>query len=237
MRLWSLHPSALDRMGLLALWREGLLAQKVLLGQTKGYRFHPQLKRFQSTKDPVAAIGTYLSVVADEADARGYRFDVSKIAKKRRPIFIPVTTGQMEFERQHLKNKLRIRDRARLRMLSSSTPSHPNVPRIVAGGLETMGDRLTLRRGWCACGAGRRMLCAEQFRPHALEDLALIVLGCFSNPQVNAQPMHLPAGQREALRLRPFTNPQGRPSDEKVSSKHGSSSTNWHRSCRQASLA
>ena len=61
MRLWSLHPSALDRMGLLALWREGLLAQKVLLGQTKGYRSHPQLKRFQATKDPAATIGTYLA--------------------------------------------------------------------------------------------------------------------------------------------------------------------------------
>lgn len=31
MRLWSLHPSYLDRAGLLAVWREGLLAQSVLL--------------------------------------------------------------------------------------------------------------------------------------------------------------------------------------------------------------
>ena len=70
MRLWSLHPKLLDRMGLLALWREGLLAQKVLLGQTAGYRFHPQLKRFQANKNPVGAISTYLWGVVDEARER-----------------------------------------------------------------------------------------------------------------------------------------------------------------------
>src|SRR5215470_7539550 len=109
MRLWSLHPSLLDRMGLLALWREGLLAQKVLLGQTRGYRFHPQLKRFQAGKDPVAAISTYLWAVFDEACSRGYRFDASKITMRRRGILIPVTKGQMEFEREHLRKKLRLR--------------------------------------------------------------------------------------------------------------------------------
>ena len=36
MRLWSLHPRYLDAKGLVALWREGLLAQAVLKGQTKG---------------------------------------------------------------------------------------------------------------------------------------------------------------------------------------------------------
>jgi len=72
MRLWSLHPSALDRIGLVALWREGLLAQKVLLGETKGYRFHPQLERFNAHRNPVAAICTYLWAVAEEARARGF---------------------------------------------------------------------------------------------------------------------------------------------------------------------
>lgn len=43
MRLWSLHPSLLDRAALIAGWREALLAQKVLRGQTTGYRHHPQL--------------------------------------------------------------------------------------------------------------------------------------------------------------------------------------------------
>jgi len=38
MRLWSIHPSYLDRQGLLAVWREGLLALKVLKGETIGYK-------------------------------------------------------------------------------------------------------------------------------------------------------------------------------------------------------
>jgi hypothetical protein len=137
MRLWSLHPSTLDRIGLVALWREGLLAQKVLLGQTRGYRFHPQLERFRHSKDPLAAIGAYLWGVADEAGARGYTFDVSKIARKRHPVSISVTQGQMEFELRHLKRKLRVRDRARYRNLAAAgLRSHPML-RVIAGGIES----------------------------------------------------------------------------------------------------
>jgi len=136
-----LHPSLLDRMGLLAVWREGLLAQKVLLGQTKGYRHHPQLRRFQARKDPVAAISVYLWGIADEARARGYEFDASKIARTRSRIQIPVTQGQMEFEREHLKKKLRVRDRTmadrtRIGALSgASLTPHPAF-RVVAGDIE-----------------------------------------------------------------------------------------------------
>ena len=43
MRLWSLDPALLDRRALVAGWRETLLAQKVLRGETKGYTRHPQL--------------------------------------------------------------------------------------------------------------------------------------------------------------------------------------------------
>lgn len=137
MRLWSLHPSLLDAQGLVALWREGLLAQKVLLGQTKGYRFHPQLDRFRSTKNPVAAIGAYLRAVADEAEARGYRFDASKIAKPRRRIAsIPVTRGQLEFERQHLQRKLRARDPSRLRLLQSAALQPHPLLRVIPGAIE-----------------------------------------------------------------------------------------------------
>ena len=126
MRLWSLHPSMLDRAGLVALWREGLLAQKVLLGQTRGYRHHPQLHRFRASESPVAAISTYLWAVLDEARARGYKFDASKIAMRRRAISIPVTLGQLEFEYQHLRRKLRSRDRAKFRLLAKTGPiPHP----------------------------------------------------------------------------------------------------------------
>ena len=51
MRIWSVHPRYLDRQGLTAGWREGLLAQKVLTGTTKGYRNHPQLRRFRAAGD------------------------------------------------------------------------------------------------------------------------------------------------------------------------------------------
>jgi hypothetical protein len=123
-------------MGLVALWREGLLAQKVLLGQTRGYRFHPQLERFRATRNPVATIGTYLWAVVDEAGARGYNFDASKIVMRRRSISIPVTQGQLDFEREHLRKKVRIRDRATFRKLSGEPPKPHPMLRVVAGGLE-----------------------------------------------------------------------------------------------------
>jgi hypothetical protein len=136
MRLWSLHPSVLDRAGLVALWREGLLAQKVLLGRTKGYRFHPQLQRFRETRDPVGAISRYLWPVVAEARKRGYSFDSSKIARKRSRVSLTVTTGQLEFERQHLSRKLWRRDRDTLRRIGSATlPPHPMF-RVVDGSLE-----------------------------------------------------------------------------------------------------
>lgn len=117
MRLWSLHPSLLDRIGLVALWREALLAQKVLLGATEGYRHHPQLERFRQSRTPVCAIANYLWSVADEAKERGYKFDVSKITMKRGKITIPVTKGQLAYELKHLKEKLRRRDPKQLQLI------------------------------------------------------------------------------------------------------------------------
>jgi hypothetical protein len=136
-RLWSLHPSLLDRAGLVALWREGLLAQKVLLGQTKGYRHHPQLRRFAASEHPVAAISTYLWAILDEARARGYNFDASKIAMRRRAISIPVTLGQVEFEYRHLRKKLRLRDRAKLRTLAAIKPFPHPMLLLTPGGIES----------------------------------------------------------------------------------------------------
>ncbi|HEX7260330.1 MAG TPA: pyrimidine dimer DNA glycosylase/endonuclease V, partial [Luteolibacter sp.] len=83
MRIWTVHPRHLDPKGLVAAWREALLAQKVLAGGTKGYRHHPQLVRFQAQADPLAAIATLLTGLADEAQSRGYRFDISKISDLR----------------------------------------------------------------------------------------------------------------------------------------------------------
>jgi hypothetical protein len=50
MRLWSVHPKYLDARGLVALWREGLLAQAVLRGRTSGYVRHPQLRKISLSR-------------------------------------------------------------------------------------------------------------------------------------------------------------------------------------------
>lgn len=109
MRLWSVHPQYLDKQGLGGLWRETLLAQKVLRGETKGYRNHPQLERFRKTADPLAAIGSYLREIVNEACRRGYCYDESKILAEGYPELMPVTEGQLRYEWQHLQAKLKIR--------------------------------------------------------------------------------------------------------------------------------
>jgi hypothetical protein len=127
MRIWSLHPQYLDSKGLVALWRETLLAQNVLADRTNGYKNHPQLDRFKAQKDPLAAIGNYLEAVAEEASARGYRFDRTKILKTTTPFTIPVTDGQLSYEFNHLKNKLNERDQKKLAAITEvTTPkTHP----------------------------------------------------------------------------------------------------------------
>ena len=109
MRIWSLHPEYLDRQGLVACWRESLLAQKVLAGQTVGYIRHPQLARFRVLDDPLAGIGSYLRGLADEAGRRGYRFDVTRIVRSDRALTLTVTRGQLDVEASHLLAKLKER--------------------------------------------------------------------------------------------------------------------------------
>ncbi|HDR53513.1 MAG TPA: hypothetical protein ENN60_02475 [archaeon] len=110
MRLWSLHPRYLDARGLSALWREGLLALAVLSDRTRGYRHHPQLDRFKAHPDPVAAINTYLLAVLEEAVIRGYRFDSLKLLSgKYTRHKIPVSKGQVLYELEHLRGKLKTR--------------------------------------------------------------------------------------------------------------------------------
>src|SRR5687768_17156517 len=117
MRLWSLHPSLLDARGLVALWREGLLARKVLRGKTVGYRHHPQLGRFRARPHPLPAIDAYLWAVHAEATARGYVFDATKLGPHRRHARIRVTAAQVAHERRHLLAKLRLRSPAAARRL------------------------------------------------------------------------------------------------------------------------
>jgi hypothetical protein len=121
MRLWSLNPEYLDVKGLLAVWREGLLSHAVLHGQTRGYTHHPQLDRFKSHPDPLAAIDYFLEIIADEASNRGYHFNTQKLILGLDPLKIPVTEGQVKFELDHLKKKLAGRNPARYLQIENLT--------------------------------------------------------------------------------------------------------------------
>ncbi len=138
MRLWSLHPHYLDTRGLVALWREGLLARKVLQGQTRGYQQHPQLERFKAQPDPLAAIDAYLQGVYTEAIIRGYHFDASKLGVKTSCAQMCVTDGQLRYELRHLKQKLKVRDSPNYRRLVTvqKPQAHP-LFMVVADEIET----------------------------------------------------------------------------------------------------
>ncbi len=127
MRLWSLHPKYLDTKGIVALWREALLAKHVLEGKTKGYKNHPQLKRFKDHAEPVHAINYYLCKIHEEATLRSYRFDHEKLNWNCNQCTMPVTKGQVDFEARHLKNKLKERDAVRLSQFNtiSTIEVHP----------------------------------------------------------------------------------------------------------------
>jgi hypothetical protein len=109
MRLWSLHPRYLDPQGLVALWREALLARAVLRGETRGYRSHPQLERFRAHAAPRSAISCYLSAIHTEATVRGYSFDPAKVGRARTRIPVLVTADQVAYEWHHLLQKLAVR--------------------------------------------------------------------------------------------------------------------------------
>jgi Pyrimidine dimer DNA glycosylase len=127
MRLWTIHPKYLDPQGLVAVWREALLARAVLRGQTRGYRNHPQLERFRAHASPRYAINAYLAAIHSEAKARGYAFDKRKIGPLRSVQPILATTGQISYEWQHLLGKLSVRSRVlRQRLRTVRVPlCHP----------------------------------------------------------------------------------------------------------------
>lgn len=113
MRLWSIHPKYLDSKGLVAFWRETLLAKKVLAGRTRGYKNHPQLVRFKALSSCSSIINAYLLEIYAESRKRNYNFDRSKIGPIVCKDRIPVTSGQIKYEFQHLLNKLKQRDYSR----------------------------------------------------------------------------------------------------------------------------
>ena len=137
MRIWSLHPKYLDAKGLVALWRETLLAKHVLLGKTKGYKNHPQLVRFKEAANPLHCIDQYLAEVYHVATSRGYKFDKSKIDWDFKPDILNVTEGQLQYELSHLLNKLKIRDKQKYNALIGKTDydTHPMF-KIIKGAVE-----------------------------------------------------------------------------------------------------
>jgi hypothetical protein len=136
MRLWSLHPRYLDAKGLVALWREGLLAQAVLLGRTRGYTSHPQLTRFRESPSPGEQIAAYLRAVHAESVRRGYTFDAGRIAPGGAVPPLPVTDGQLAYEWTHLVGKLRVRAPGWLQRIGDvrQVEPHPSF-RVVPGGV------------------------------------------------------------------------------------------------------
>ena len=136
MRLWSRHPCYLDAKGLVALWREGLLARAVLNRQTRGYRHHPQLERFRSCSKPDAAIDHYLRAIYEEAEQRGYRFDAGKLGRKTRCPRIPIAEGQIHYEWTHLASKLKQRHAAQYQKNKGVENPRPHpLFKVEAGGI------------------------------------------------------------------------------------------------------
>ncbi len=134
-----MHPKYLDRKGLLAVWREGLLAQKVLAGKTKGYKNHPQLIRFKNSKNPPGLISLYLREVAKEAEKRGYNFDTTKIQQvcKETKERIPVRRGQVVYEFKLLCCKLKKRDREKCEKIKNRKHIETNsIFKVVPGDIE-----------------------------------------------------------------------------------------------------
>jgi hypothetical protein len=147
LRLWSIHPEYLDRAGLLATWREALLAQKVLKGKTKGYTNHPQLKRFKNHQYPQKAIVNYLLGIWKEAKRRGYNFDPEKINTKGKTEKITVTRGQLKYELGLLREKLKRRAPAIAQQLASIKKIEPHpLFKIVEGTIEEWEKVITSTR-------------------------------------------------------------------------------------------
>jgi hypothetical protein len=137
MRIWSIHPLYLDSKGLVALWREGLLALHVLSGKTKGYTNHPQLIRFKQQQDPIASITAYLHEVVNEAKKRNYHFDHEKLPSLHTIPQITVTSGQLEYETNHLKAKLEKRDPSRFLQFKDQKVFKPHpIFQVIDGDIE-----------------------------------------------------------------------------------------------------
>ena len=137
MRIWSIHPKYLDTKGLVALWRETILAKNVLEEKTKRYKNHPQLIRFKNSANPLQGINQYLAAVYKESQTRGYHFNKDKLKIYKEPITLTVTRRQIEYETQHLLKKMKTRDMERYHRLLNETNIEPHpIFKIIDGEIE-----------------------------------------------------------------------------------------------------
>lgn len=138
MRLWSIHPKYLDVKGLSGLWREALLAKKILQKKTTAYKNHPQMRRFHALKNPVPAINAYLLNIYRESCERGYCFNKRKLGRAFRKEKIPVKKGQIIYEFKILKKRLKIRAKDKYREIKKVKRIEPNpIFRIIKGKKES----------------------------------------------------------------------------------------------------
>ena len=138
MRIWSIHPKYLDKKGIVALWREALLAKNVLEGRTRGYQHHPQLTRFRNSGFALEGINQYLAAVYEDSLKRGYHFDRSKINWNFKPNTLTVTDRQIKYEMDHLLKKLKTRDPVLYQSLSDEILFEPHpMFTIIKGEIES----------------------------------------------------------------------------------------------------
>jgi hypothetical protein len=190
-RLWSLHPRHLDCRGLLALWREALLAREVLRGRTKGYRAHPQLARFRAHPRPLAAIEAYLLAVLAEAERRAYDFDAAEVRDPGPVEPIQVCEGQIGYEARHLLAKLRGRDPAACRALRACGGIEPHpLFVVVKGGIEPW-EKVPRGRGAKARSARatpqRAPSPGGRVSSRARRDLSLLPSGQHAHPSIRTK--------------------------------------------------
>lgn len=118
MCLWSVHPKYLDKCGLVALWREGLRAQKNLSGESGKIPNDPQLIRFKQQDNPLQAIGAYLSFITCEALRQGCKFNHEKIMFPNfENAFLSVSEAELAEETERLKAKLHQRSEEKYEQL------------------------------------------------------------------------------------------------------------------------
>jgi hypothetical protein len=143
MRLWSINPAYLDSTGLVALWRESLLAKKVLQGKTIGYKQHPQLERFKNKEknNSIKLIENYLFYVYLESKKRGFNFDKTKCKNHNLKEKINVNSGQLEFEMKHLQKKLMKRNKKKFvenkKLLNDENIIANDFFKVVSGKIES----------------------------------------------------------------------------------------------------